>query len=825
VKFKDCIIGKIQSGEITKEQGEQALKDVDARAKQYFLAGRSEEAAELAAEDFLANQRRMIDERQRNLRQSALKQQEINADFESKLKESGDDEAKFAPKYASDLYQRAAFRGQAVRAMAYKFMDKVAKHLGGDFFETGRDYRTFEQSVRALLGDSVNSPEAKQIADVMKQTFDYLHARYKAAGGIIGKIDNYFPQVHTKEAIRKVSKEEWVNYTFDRLDREAMIDDATGGPFAPEKLKEILAKEYDSIVTGGRSDMLAMSKKGEAPAGRAADRDQKRNKSRFMVFKDADSFLDYNRKFGVGDEGLVHAYLSSVDSMARDIGVLETMGPRPTAISRFMDFKMKAAGSSPAKRKWTNAEFRVLTSKFEAGDVDAFWWRAMSGTQNWIRSSMLGSASISALSDTVFIAATAKINGLSPVRAMHNYAKVLAPGDREAKQIARRSGFIIESIAGNAFADARFAGEAGTRGFTQWLAGLTNKFSGLGAMTKATQDGIALEGMATIADQLHFGRTFGDLDPDLQKQLKKFGLNESDWQELGKVDLASNGDGKFLITSDLRVDPKLDAARAKEIADKIDDWVMHLRQSAANEATLATRALTTGAILGDGGPATASRALMSSLFMFKSFPITVIMTHMLPAIRRARVERNVDHLAMTLIGTTMLGALAMQLKDITKGKTTKDMDSAKFWHAAMLQGGGMGLFGDFIFGDYSRMGRNPMTEVMGPMYGLAEDVYTALKGNLDKVSLADQETNVVRDLFRVAKRNTPLSSLWYGRLAVERLIMDNVERWADPQYDRRLRRLTRKMNKETGQQFWWAPGDDASDVVKKVEDNLSAGVE
>lgn len=821
MKFKDCIIGKVTSGEITKEQGEQILKEVDARAKKYFLAGRSEEAAELAAEDFLQNQRRLIDERHRNIRQAALKQQEVQADYEAKLKESGQDEATFAPKYAADLYQRAVFRGQGVQKMAYKFMDKVAENLKANFFEFSRDYATFEKAVRHLLGEVSDDANAKQIADVMKQTFDYLHERYKAAGGIIGKIENYFPQVHKKEAIRKVSKKEWVDYTMARLDRENMIDESTGVGFTPEKLQSILEREYDSIVTAGRSDLLEMSRKGEAPPQtRGGDIDNKRNQSRFMKFKDAQTFLEYNRKFGVGDDGLINAFLGSVDSMARDIGVLETMGPRPTGLARFLDFKVKTSGAPKWKKKWVQAQYRVLTSRWEGGDTDSAVWRLFSGTQNWLRSAMLGSASVSAISDTAFIATTAKINGLSATRALSKYFQSLG-GGAEAKEIARRSGFITEAISGSVLGDARFAGEHWDSGFTGWLAGLTNKLSGLGAMTKATQDAIALEGMATLAETLAKKTTWANLDGDLKAGLKKFGLSEKDWGDLLATDLVDAGQGKFLITSELRVDKKLDAETAKVLADKVDDWLMSLRQSAANEALLSTRAITTGALLGDGGPATASRAIMSSLTMFKSFPITVIMTHLLPAFRRARVQRKFDHLAMMFIGTTVLGAGAMQIKEVIKGKTTKDMDSPKFWMAAVLQGGGLGLMGDFVFGDYSRFGRNPITESMGPIPGLFEDIYTATKGNFDRAVFEGEEANPARDLFRVAKRNIPLGSLWYGRLALERLILDNLERLTDPQFDRRMRRLERKLTKESGQQFWWAPGGG----LENIDPSLIAGEE
>ena len=125
----------------------------------------------------------------------------------------------------------------------------------------------------------------------------------------------------------------------------------------------------------------------------------------------------------------------------------------------------------------------------------------------------------------------------------------------------------------------------------------------------------------------------------------------------------------------------------------------------------------------------------------------------------------------------------------------------------------MGLFGDFFLGDYSRFDRSPISEALGPGVGLFEDLYKATKGNLDGWAgdrdgdISQVPKDIAGDLFRVMKRNIPLGSLWYGRLALERLMLDNIERMIDPGFDRRMRKYERKIKKETGQEFWWSPGE------------------
>ncbi len=416
------------------------------------------------------------------------------------------------------------------------------------------------------------------------------------------------------------------------------------------------------------------------------------------------------------------------------------------------------------------------------------------------------------MSDTAFISATAKVHGLSSTRVLGKYLKVLS-GNKELNEMARRSGFLAHVISGNSLADTRFAGEVMTGKFTRALANATNKLSGLHVMTKATQDSIALEFNATLAEHIHGGASWGSLNQDFKNALSRVNFGEEEWGHLLKSKiLESPHGGKFLMTNDLRVDADFDPKIAKSLADKLDTLIYGLRQEAANESGLATRALTTGAIFGDGSPGSVSRNLASTLFMFKSFPISATMTHFIPALRRAGLiaggegGRKFDHLAMIMIGTTMIGAVSIALKDLTKGKTIDDPEkffTKELLISSFMQGGGMGLFGDFLFKDASRFGRGPVTEALGPMVGMADDVFRATKGNFDK-AISGEDPNFLRDTFRVTKRNIPVvGSLWYTRLALERLLLDNLERLIDPRFDSKMHERERKLFQEKGQKYWW----------------------
>lgn len=803
MSFRDCILGKVTDGKLDKSKADSLISKFDKRVEAYKARGYGEDAASVAAEDMLSAEAKRIEKNQSNLRRHALKQKEWNDKYNAM---PGRIEAK-----VSDTLQNAAWRTEGVAKEAYALLNDVADKLKVNMLGTNRDYATVEKAVRSLLGETVDDPEAAKLGQAMTNVFDYLHARYEQAGGNLGKIEKYFPQFTRREAIikMKVSQKEWVDYTLPKLDRARMIDEDTGLPFETPKLIEVMNGVYDSIMSAGKSDMAKLSREGKMLKGKARDVDMRHSDSRFLQFKSPNDFMEYNGTFGSGPQGLAETLFQHIQSMSRDIGVMEYLGPKPNAMFKFMDFKMGAEGESAVKRKWAQAEYRVLTSSFQHGDIDAMWWRMFTGTQNWLRSAKLGAASISALGDPAFMMGTAKANGLSATRSMGFYAKNLNPLDGTTRGLAKRSGFIAQSLGGAALGDTRFAGEAMGAGITKVLANMTNELSGLQKLTRTTQDAISLEGMATLGDHVAAKAKWADVDEFTRKGLERFGFDESHWDDLLKTEAFDQGDAKFIISSELRTDKSLPAARAKEIADKIDDWTYMMRQMAANEPSLATRALTTGAILGDGGLATPSRVVGATLGLFKSYPITVVMSHLMPAINSIKKNptrlRSYDHLAMVAIGGTLLGAVSMQAKELVKGKSPKDMGDGKFWRAAFLQGGGAGLFGDFFFGDYSRFDRTPLSEALGPTVGLFEDIMKVFSGNLEKAA-SDEKTNFFRDAFKVAKGNIPMGSLWYSRLAVERLVLDNVERLIDPNFDRRIGKYERKMRKETEQEFWWRPG-------------------
>ncbi len=102
------------------------------------------------------------------------------------------------------------------------------------------------------------------------------------------------------------------------------------------------------------------------------------------------------------------------------------------------------------------------------------------------------------------------------------------------------------------------------------------------------------------------------------------------------------------------------------------------------------------------------------------------------------------------------------------------MSDPAFWAKSAMRGGG-GLFGDFLFADQNRYGGGIVATLTGPVLGsqLPKAIDFTL-GNLQELVAEGEAKNAGRKLSRFIEANMPGRSLWYARLAIERLIFDEL---------------------------------------------------
>jgi hypothetical protein len=229
------------------------------------------------------------------------------------------------------------------------------------------------------------------------------------------------------------------------------------------------------------------------------------------------------------------------------------------------------------------------------------------------------------------------------------------------------------------------------------------------------------------------------------------------------------------------------------------------RRYAILEGGPLTRAITTGGaqrgtILGE---------ISRSAFMFKSFPMSMMLTHVMRSLTTGPMHSRAFRLAAFVTTSTIVGAAALQAKQIIAGRDPRDMTTGGFWGAAMMQGGALGIYGDLLNSAVNRGGQGLMSTLAGPILGEVGGTVDLARVGIHDLIFGEKRNGRAfgQALAEYVKRWTPGSTLWYSRLATDRLIFDQVQMMIDPNYARAFDRQAARLKRDFGQSFWWQPGD------------------
>lgn len=148
-------------------------------------------------------------------------------------------------------------------------------------------------------------------------------------------------------------------------------------------------------------------------------------------------------------------------------------------------------------------------------------------------------------------------------------------------------------------------------------------------------------------------------------------------------------------------------------------------------------------------------------------------------------------LSRLLVMSTVAGYLAMTAKDWAKGKSARPPDNVRTWMASAVQGGGFGIYGDFLFGESNRFGQSAIETLAGPTAGDAADLVSLLQS-------ARNGDDPSAKALRFAVNNTPYMNLFYTRLAMDHLFLYELQEQLNPGY---LRRMEKRVEDETGAEW------------------------
>ena len=806
MSFRDCINDAEGKNELTADQANEARELFDGLEAEYQGRMNTAAAQAQAGADAFDAIRKQAMQRKRQKAMQLRTWQGIKknlADYRGIDGNPNEARAALALFEQDGLssYSSVTQREEAIKGEAFGEMSRVLGEFRRNIVGEVRQKATLNDLVREAFGESTGNASARELAKAWETTIELLRKRFNRAGGAIAKNKKYgLPQNHDQIAIREAGYENWREYILnERLDLQDMIDEQTGLPFSKEKFELILPDIYESIVTDGINKLIP----GAQGYGKSLG--NRRQDHRFLKFKNGTAWLEYQKKFG--DANSFDTMISHVTNMSRDISMMEILGPNPAATLQFLKQTLvKNAKTEKAVKQANSADKKIddlymaVTGKNNS-PVNGFWASTFAGTRQILQSAQLGAASISAITDLNFQRMARSFAGLPQTSTLSGYLKQLAPlGQKEKGELAIRLGLIAEGWTSLAAGQMRYVGDVSGPEITRRVSDFVMRASLLSPMTSAGRWAFGMEFMGTLAGNR--AKTFDQLEPNFRNTLERYGLGESSWNNIRSTELYNFEGATFLRPADIRARTDLAPGRAEELTTRLLEMINTETNFAVPSSSMRGRV----ALTSDTRPGTVAGELSRSFAMYKNFGVTLVNTHLMRGMSQKGMAGKGTYFADLLISATLMGGLALQLKEMSKGRDPRPMDTQEFWGAAFLQGGGLGIYGDFLFSERNRFGGGLAQTVAGPNVQLVGDVLDLSIGNVLQAATGE-DTNFGAELIRAAQDYTPGSSIWYARLGLERLVWDRLQIMTDPKAKKKMRKRERDYKRDYGQKSWWAQGD------------------
>jgi len=691
--------------------------------------------------------------------------------------------------YANVEYQANVYKGRFHSKLASMLERFAPKGLG--FLQDDANLRKL---VQAIYGETTDDSAINAYAKTWLDMVEEIRQLKNKFGASISKNERFLmPQAHDMRAVSKVGLDTWRSSVLPKLDRAMMLDDQ-GRVMTDTQVEDLLEYVYESITTGGLNKVkdLTVPRLGKKLARKGSER-------RVLYFKDADSWIEYQKDFGQGD---VFTVLTDyIEQSANDIALLEILGPNPNTTFEALFAQAKKQGFGFGEERQVRSIFNVVSGKVNQGELTSFA-DGLTTYRNIETAALLGKAFLSSFSDIGFQLITAKYNGVPAFKTLARHLGTFVKGDPADMAAATRIGLIADTWVQTANAGNRYADIYGV-GTSSKVANAVMKASLLEPWTNSGRKAFGMEYAGVLAD--NFGKTFDELDDALKASFQRNDILPEDWDAFRKTgpmehkgatfaDFTQEGGEKFhrmvLMETDLAV-PTPDA-RVRAVTTR------GLSRNTAEGALWRSAFMVKSFPITIG---TAEGALWRSAFMVKSFPITIGLTHFYRAANQATSMGKLAYASQLLATTSVLGGVALLAKDIAAGRDPRQVTdpdtlvNPKFFVSAVQQGGGLGIFGDFVFSDVNRFGGGITETIIGPIGDTLDTGVKFTVGNI-REAVQGEETHVMGEAGKIVERYTP--NIWQVSL-FKQALFDQYEMMADPDAQLKFRRLIRKREKEYNQ--------------------------
>lgn len=682
---------------------------------------------------------------------------------------------------------------------------------------------------RAMAGDADVPPEYARAADALHSVFTAMKDRYNRAGGDVGTLDNWdLPHEYSRGKALDAGKQAFVERQLGRIDRSRYVNE-DGAPMNDAQMREFLGHAWTTIATDGANKL-----DGNVGFGNGI-KANRFNQSRQLHYKDGQSTIDAMRDFS--DVGFLEAVNKHAQALSKQIALIEQFGPNPDAL---MKSKINAYAGQIAKDDpvaWSKIEkfankvqdlYNYAAGNTHTPPVNEKLAGAMATIRNYETGVLTASAGITRLGDNATLYPTSVMNGLSPFKVFKNQLLHFASG--EQRDLARRMGLMLQTQMDtmNRFATENL-GSTWSRQFSAFML----RTSGHNLVAEANQNAFSMTALDALGKMTREIPNIADVAVNDGRWMRAAGVTQKTWDIWKMADLDAGRGNDTLLTAEgiYKIPPeKLAAAFPGENPTV-------LKEQAATTLLGALRSEEGNAVMepgyqehmqmakAKGAPGTIMGELGRSALMFKSYPLAMFNRQILGSWKRYEGMGRVGYIASVLAGTVVMGAIANWLKDIVAGRDPRSLDAStdigrKNLLAAIMKGGGLGVYGDFIFDNRTSYGAQLGDMALGPVGKGVADIADLTLGygkslyahpeQSDKINQQEQEKAV-----RFIKGNFPGMNAWYAKAVLDHLIFQNLNDYVAPGLNERMNARAQRLY---GTTYWWQPDEAVPQRTPQFQD-------
>ena len=699
-------------------------------------------------------------------------------------------------------------------------------------------------------GQAPSTGPAGQIAKVISDIQQAMRQRLNSEGARIKDANDWIATTsHDADLLRRGGRGQdpkpvyddaykaWRDYVTSRLDQKTFDDVIPkDGETDAQARERFLRNVYDGLTTG-------IHIKGQAePTGTApwfegtSNIARKISQSRELLWAGPEAWAEYMNRYGnAQDWG--DLMVKSASGNARRAALMHYWGTNPAGnlnlVMRRIEEQYRGTNPdhvirfSKQKNSYRGLNIDDVMSRLDGRSaLAANEMAAKIGTtaRQFYNMVYLGAVGITHLSSLpATFTSEARFAGINAFSSLGSLMASLVKGlnSTERREVLEQLGAYGEGIARNA---QNFFPNGGydTMGV---IAAMHSKFM------KATVPPYifdhAKSGMKEmIANKLgrEISADFGSLERHLQNTLKGYGIDQPTWDLLKTGQLLKTPSNRVYLTpriadsvdrgaieQSLRASGTITKDMKPDAIDRaihgfrrdLSDRLAMFYEDAADHAVVAPGVREQAFLQGRLAQGSIPSEMLHAIMQFKTWPLA--------ALHQKLAREYYEGLGMgdkiwgigLLTGLSMLGGyIRMTARDLAYGdqpRTPQSIgDTAKIAGAAVAQGGGLGLLGDFLFGEVNRLGTGiggamggPIGTDAGRLYG----IYNQAMGYVGNDKHAPSD--VWPQLARFGVGHIPFANLFYLKSSFDYLVAYHLFEAMKPGWYRRTNEMMKKQQGRT----------------------------